>query len=148
MSLPILNNDILPLSNELKVRLCASLELCAIPRDAKSIALNFRDTQYFQTGKGPSPVEVHLARDTSESPWHIAVMAIFAYPSEKSTQMEVKLYFNFKHGWFYQPDIDHCDLNQPEVIDLFKSWDKAFVKLLNNKGFNQLTLTVLKTLLP
>ncbi|EOK6313972.1 DUF2787 domain-containing protein [Vibrio natriegens] len=148
MSLPILNNDILPLSNELKVSLCASLELCAIPRDAKSIALNFRDTRYYQTGKGPYPVEVHLARDTSDSPWHIAVMASFAYPSEKSTQMEVQLYFNFKHGWFYQPDINRCDLNQPEVVELFKSWDKAFVKLLNNKGFNQLTLTVLKTLLP
>ncbi|MDF5056380.1 DUF2787 family protein [Vibrio parahaemolyticus] len=148
MNLPILDNDILPLSNELKVKLCASLELCAIPKEAKRIALNFRDTQYYQNGNGPHPIEVHLARDTSESPWHIAVMASFAYPDEHSTQMEVQLYFNFRHGWFYQPDIERCDLDQPKVIELFQSWDKAFVKLLNNKGFNQLTLTVLKTLLP
>ncbi|EGQ8037352.1 DUF2787 family protein [Vibrio parahaemolyticus] len=148
MSLPILNNDILPLSNELQVRLCASLELCAIPEDAKRIALNFRDTQYYQTAKGPQPVEIHLTRDSPFCPWHIAVMASFAYPSEQSKQMEVQLYFNFRHGWFYQPDIERCDLDQPEVIELFQSWDKAFVNLLNNKGFNQLTLSVLKTLLP
>lgn len=148
MSLPILNNDILPLSNELQVRLCASLELCAIPEDAKRIALNFRDTQYYQTAKGPQPVEIHLTRDSPVCPWHIAVMASFAYPSEQSKQMEIQLYFNFRHGWFYQPDIERCDLDQPEVIELFQSWDKAFVNLLNNKGFNQLTLTVLKTLLP
>ncbi|EGR2323852.1 MULTISPECIES: DUF2787 family protein [unclassified Vibrio] len=146
MNLPILRDSILPLSNELLVSLSTSIELCNIPRDAKRIALNFRDTQYNQTGKGSLPIEVHLARETQDSPWHIAIMACFAYPETVSTQMEVQLYFNLKQGWFYQPDIEQCDLNRPEVIELFKSWDKAIVRLLRRKAFNQLTLTVLNKL--
>ncbi len=148
MNLPILSGDILPLSNELKVRLYASLELCAIPSDAKRISLNFRDSEYYQTGSGSHPVEVHLTRESNDSPWYIAVMASFAYPDEQSKQLEVMLYFNFRYGWFYQPDINRCDLDQPEVIELFKAWDNALVNMLNNNGFNQLGITVLKRLLP
>ncbi|MBT0034990.1 DUF2787 family protein [Vibrio alginolyticus] len=64
MNLPILRDSILPLSNELLVSLSTSLELCSIPKDAKRIALNYRDTQYNQTGKGSLPIEIHLARET------------------------------------------------------------------------------------
>ncbi len=148
MKLPVLNSDFISLSKELHVCLCASLELCPIPSNAKRISLNFRDTEYQQSHQGNYPIEIHLTRDTPTSPWHIAIMATFAYPDKRSEQMEVQLYFNFNHGWFYQPNIERCDINQPEVIELFQTWDKAFVKQLNNKAFNQLTLTVLKTLMP
>lgn len=61
-------------------------------------------------------------------------MASFAFTDKDSERLEVDLYFNFRHQWFYQLDIKRCELNQPHVIEFFHCWQGALVNIfkINN----------------
>lgn len=134
-----------PLSQVLQRYLEASVSLCAIPEATERIALNFRHSAYLTKRAGPHPLEIHLFREHPNQAWQIATMTSFAFPYEDSEQLEVELYFNFNHQWFYQPDIKRCDLNQPQVIELFHSWQSALAKTFHQQSFDYFAATIIKT---
>lgn len=68
-------------------------------------------------------------------------MTSFAFPDDSSLELEVELYFNFNHQWFYQPDIERCELNRPEVIALFDSWQRALMKVFRTGGFDYFAIS-------
>jgi hypothetical protein len=72
----------------------------------------------------------------------VRFIASFDYPTPEAESVDVVLYFNFKHQWFYQPDIQRCELNRPEVQSLFISWLKAFTNHLKASQFDTQTLTI------
>lgn len=114
-----------------------------IPSNAKRIAINFRRSEYYQSRQGYHPVEVQLERSTEG--WCIVFIASFSYPDDKATKMEVELYFNFLRGWFYQPDIDRCELHQPQVTELYVSWEQTLLNQLTTHGFDSVTATLVST---
>lgn len=114
-----------------------------VPSNAKRIAINFRRTKYYQNRQGYHPVEVQLERSTEG--WCIVFIASFSYPDDKATKMEVELYFNFLRGWFYQPDIDRCDLHQPQVTELYASWERTLLNQLTADSFDSITATLIST---
>ena len=122
----------------------ASISLCTIPETTERIALNFRHSPYLTHRSGPHPLEVHLFRESPEGTWKIATMTSFSFPSDEDVQLEVELYFNFSHQWFYQPDIERCDLNQPQVIELFHSWQHALTNTFHQQGFDYFAATTIK----
>ncbi|MEH0690782.1 DUF2787 family protein [Vibrio cholerae] len=121
--------------------LVASMSLRALPEHTRRIALNFRHSAYHANKKGPHPLEIHLTRLDNSQVWKITTMTSFSFPDESSSKLEVELYFNFNHQWFYQPDIKRCELNRPEVIALFDSWQRALMKVFRTGGFDYFAIS-------
>jgi len=113
-----------------------------IPEDSKRVVLNFKVSSFYTERCGIQPVEIQLERATPGSPWELRFIATFDYPDEKAESVDVALYFNFKYRWFYQPDIERCELFRPEVIALFIAWLKAFIGHLQDNQFDTQTLKV------
>ncbi|MDB1122238.1 DUF2787 family protein [Vibrio algarum] len=114
-----------------------------VPSNAKRIAINFRRSEYYQSRKGYHPVEVQQER--SIEGWSIVFIVSFAYPDDKATTMEEELYFNFLRGWFYQPDIERCDLHQPQVTELYISWEQTLLIQITAHSFDTVTATLVST---
>lgn len=115
-----------------------------IPDDAKRIVINLHHTNYYNTQQGPHPVEVQLERSSKGELWTWLFITSFAYPDIQPCKMEVELYFNIKQGWFYQPDISRCELDHPEVIELFDAWQCAFCRHLKQGQFDNISLSMIK----
>ncbi|WP_215408399.1 DUF2787 family protein [Vibrio gigantis] len=113
-----------------------------IPTEIKRVALNLKVESFYRNRSGIQPIEVQLERANSNKPWEVRFIASFDYPTPEAENVEVSLYFNFKHQWFYQPDIQRCELNRPEVQSLFISWLKAFTHHLKASQFDTQTLTI------
>lgn len=114
-----------------------------IPEDSKRVVLNFKVSSFYTERCGIQPVEIQLERATPDSPWELRFIATFDYPDEQAESVDVALYFNFKYRWFYQPDIERCELFRPEVIALFISWLKAFIGHLQDNQFDTQTVKVI-----
>ncbi|EML0424286.1 DUF2787 family protein [Vibrio parahaemolyticus] len=110
-----------------------------IPEDS---ILNFKVSSFYTERCGIQPVEIQLERATQDSPWELRFIATFDYPDENAESVDVALYFNFKYRWFYQPDIERCELFRPEVIALFIAWLKAFIGHLKDNQFDTQTVKV------
>ncbi|TOD30836.1 hypothetical protein CGJ66_22560 [Vibrio parahaemolyticus] len=117
------------------------LQKATIESTAKRITLNFRNSAFYRNRAGIQPVEIRLERISKQSPWEIRFIATFDYPDHQASGLDVALYFNFRHRWFYQPDIERCELHRPEVADLFHSWQQAFLRHLSQGRFDSITLT-------
>ncbi|ENN2392228.1 DUF2787 family protein [Vibrio alginolyticus] len=113
-----------------------------IPEDSKHVVLNFKVSSFYTERCGIQPVEIQLERPTLDSPWELRFIATFDYPDEQAESVDVALYFSFKYRWFYQPDIERCELFRPEVIALFIAWLKAFIDHLKDNKFDTQTLKV------
>ncbi|HDM8237075.1 DUF2787 family protein [Vibrio campbellii] len=116
-----------------------------IPDNARRIALNLRVSSYYQTRTGFHPVEIQLERDLSDSnqpQWNIVFIASFSYPDEQAKAVDVELYFNFLRSWFYQPDIDKCELHQPKVTELYQAYERSLMKQLKQRGFDDIQATL------
>ena len=98
------------------------IEQYDIPTETKRVALNLKVASFYRNRSGIQPIEVQLERANSNEPWEVRFIASFDYPTPEAESVDVALYFNFKHQWFYQPDIQRCELNRPEVQSLFISW--------------------------
>lgn len=121
------------------------VEQLDIPTFATRIALNFRVSSYYQDRSGFHPVEIQLNRATNPSNdnhWSIVFVTSFAYPDEQTEKMEVELYFNFLRGWFYQPDIERCELHQPKVTSLYRSYERSFLKQIQQGSFDGIQATL------
>ncbi|CAK2223101.1 DUF2787 domain-containing protein [Vibrio crassostreae] len=118
------------------------IEQYDIPTETKRVALNLKVASFYRNRSGIQPIEVQLERANSNEPWEVRFIASFDYPTPEAESVDVALYFNFKHQWFYQPDIQQCELNRPEVQSLFISWLKAFTNHLKASQFDTQTLTV------
>lgn len=125
--------------------LTTTLERTSLPDQVNRIAVNFRNLEYVNTRTGPRPVEVRLKRDAVDKPWQIATLTTFAFTSDCSNELEIELYFNFSQGIFYQPDIRSCDIHQPQVAELLKVWDNAFIQAIKTKSYHYIVLTILET---
>ncbi|NOI25379.1 DUF2787 family protein [Vibrio mediterranei] len=112
-----------------------------IPTETKRVALNLKVASFYRNRSGIQPVEVQLERANVYEPWEVRFIASFDYPFPEAESIDVALYFNFKYQWFYQPDIQRCELNRPEVQSLFVSWLKAFTNHLKASQFDIQTLT-------
>ncbi|MEZ8453662.1 DUF2787 domain-containing protein [Vibrio splendidus] len=129
----------------------ALVEQLDIPTFASRIALNFRVSSYYQDRSGFHPVEIQLNRSTNQSNdnhWSIVFMTSFAYPNEQAEKMEVELYFNFLRGWFYQPDIERCELHQPQVTSLYQSYERSFLKQIQQGSFDGIQATLVNIDMP
>ncbi|HHF0535542.1 TPA: DUF2787 family protein [Vibrio alginolyticus] len=116
-----------------------------IPDNAKRIALNLRVTNYYQTRTGFHPVEIQLERDlrnAKKSEWSVVFIASFSYPDEAAENVDVELYFNFLRSWFYQPDIERCELNQPKVKELYQAYEQALIQQLRQRSFDDIQATL------
>ena len=113
-----------------------------IPTDSKRLTINLKVSSFYTERCGIQPVEIQLERQSRNSPWEVRFIATFDYPDEQAESVDVALYFNFKYRWFYQPDIERCELFRPEVIALFLTWLKAFMCHLKSNQFDTQTLTV------
>lgn len=118
------------------------LEQYSVPSNVRRIALNFRNSDFYVKRSGHQPVEIQLERSSKDNVWLVRFVASFDYPGGNETELDVALYFNFKHQWFYQPDIEHCELARPEVLALFQSWQAAFARNLKSMCYDQHTLTI------
>lgn len=119
-----------------------------IPENAKRIALNLRVTNYYRTRKGFHPVEIQLEREpcaAQPSEWNVVFIASFAYPDRHAKAVDVELYFNFLRCWFYQPDIDSCELHQPKVRELYEAYERALIKQIKQKSFDDIQATLVST---
>ncbi|WP_409994459.1 DUF2787 family protein [Vibrio sp. T20] len=63
-------------------------------------------------------------------------IASFDYPTPEAESVEVSLYFNSKHQWFYQPGIQRSELNMTEVQSLFISRLFVFTNHLKASQFD------------
>lgn len=116
------------------------IEQYDIPTETKRVALNLKVASFYRNRSGIQPIEVQLERANTNEPWEVRFIASFDYPTPEAESVDVALYF--KHQWFYQPDIQRCELNRPEVQLLFISWLKAFTNHLEASQFDTQTLTV------
>ncbi|TCT61081.1 DUF2787 family protein [Vibrio crassostreae] len=123
--------------------LSAALDSAPIPINVDKLSMNFRHTPYYQTRRGTHPVEVRLERHDQQ--WRVVFIASFAYPDETHRSVIPELYFNFKRGWFYQPDIKGCELARPEVMDVLLSWSRMFCRQLMDEHFDDVRFTEVKT---
>lgn len=114
-----------------------------IPSNTRRLALNLKVNQFYKERSGIQPVEIQLERLAPHKPWEVRFVASFDYPTSKAKHLDVSLYFNFKYLWFYQPDIERCELCRPEVQSLFLSWLKAFNDHLRKSKFDTQSLTVI-----
>ncbi|UQV20027.1 DUF2787 family protein [Vibrio sp. J383] len=108
----------------------------------KRVAINLKVASFYRNRSGIQPIEIQLERGSSKEPWEVRFVASFDYPTPEAESVDVALYFNFKYQWFYQPDIQRCELNRPEVQSLFISWLKAFTNHLKTSQFDTQTLTI------
>ncbi|EJG1885643.1 DUF2787 family protein [Vibrio parahaemolyticus] len=115
----------------------------SIPERVKQVSVHFRASAYDASRQGPHPVEVRLER--LETCWSVVFIASFAHLSEAYPSLSPELYFNFKRGWFYQPDIQTCELNRPEVASLLASWSQAFCSALYHGQFDTIGVTTVKS---
>ncbi|MDC5822576.1 DUF2787 domain-containing protein [Vibrio europaeus] len=113
-----------------------------VPTATKRVAINLKVASFYRNRSGIQPIEIQLERGSSKEPWEVRFVASFDYPTPEAESVDVALYFNFKYQWFYQPDIQRCELNRPEVQSLFISWLKAFTNHLKTSQFDTQTLTV------
>ncbi|NOH43425.1 DUF2787 domain-containing protein [Vibrio cyclitrophicus] len=123
----------------------ALVEQLDIPTFATRIALNFRVSSYYQDRSGFHPVEIQLNRATNQSGntrWSIVFITSFAYPDEQTKKLEVELYFNFLRGWFYQPEIERCELHLPQVTSLYESYERSFLKQIQQGSFDGVQATL------
>ncbi|MEZ8995985.1 DUF2787 family protein [Vibrio sp. 10N.222.54.A1] len=123
----------------------ALVEQLDVPTFATRIALNFRVSNYYQDRSGFHPVEIQLNRSTNQSNgshWSIVFVTSFAYSDEQTEKLEVELYFNFLRGWFYQPDIECCELHQPQVTSLYQSYERSFLKQIQQGSFDGIQATL------
>ncbi|EGU36855.1 DUF2787 domain-containing protein [Vibrio scophthalmi] len=121
------------------------LDSFSLRTDIHRLSVNFRDTGYYHRREGLHPVEMRFERDEDNRHiWKLVFIASFSYPDEHSPHVAPELYFNFKRGWFYQPDIQGCELARPQVIDLFKSWAIAFARQLHNQHFDDISANELR----
>ncbi|MGR5144458.1 DUF2787 family protein [Photobacterium sp. DNB23_23_1] len=110
-----------------------------IPGYASRVALNFRISEYYRSRTGFPPVEIQLERGpshSSHSTWRIVFVTSFSYPTENASEVDVELYFNFLRGWFYQPDVERCNLHQPKVTALYQSYEVALLRQLALNSFD------------
>lgn len=124
------------------------LVLDSFPMSAsmKRIAINFCDTSYFHRREGLHPVEMHCERDESNANlWHLIFITSLSYPNEYQSTVTPELYFNFKRGCFYQPDLNSCSLAIPQVMDLFRSWGNAFCWQLRMNRFDDIYINEVKS---
>jgi hypothetical protein len=144
-SLQLHGNDItLPIN--LHRYLEVVLDSFSLRADSERISVNFRDTSYYHRREGLHPVEMRFERDKEKRHlWKLVFVASFSYPDEYQPSVAPELYFNFKRGWFYQPDIQTCELARPEVIDLFSSWALAFCRQLKSQGFDDISTNDIRT---
>ncbi len=117
----------------------------SIPENAKRIVLSFRCSNFYIDKQGIQPVEIQIEREKIHDPWRIRFVATFDYPMPEAESLEVALYFNFHFGWFYQPDIQRCELARPEVRSLFHSWVTAFVTHIQHGRFDVQLITLVKS---
>ncbi|MCR9955989.1 DUF2787 domain-containing protein [Vibrio parahaemolyticus] len=115
-----------------------------IPTETKRVALNLKVASFYRNRSGIQPIEVQLERANANEPWEVRFIASFDYPSPEAESVDVALYFNFKYQWFYQPDIQRCELNRPEVQSLFISCIKSFTHNLKTSQFTTQTLTIVR----
>lgn len=115
-----------------------------IPQSAKRLALNFKASEFYSERAGIQPIEIQLDRTNTKSEWIIRFIATFDFPTPEAQKLDIALYFNLHYQWFYQPDIERCDINQPEVISLLQSWIKAFIQHLSNNQFDKQSLAIIK----
>lgn len=115
-----------------------------IPDDAKRIVINLRHTTYYKSHQGPHPVEIQLERSSTRCDWTWVFITSFGYPDRKSVKVDVELYFNIKQNWFYQPDVSRCELDRPEVIELFEAWQYVFRQHLKQGQFDDISLSMIK----
>ncbi|GAL11441.1 hypothetical protein JCM19233_2431 [Vibrio astriarenae] len=123
----------------------ALVEQLDIPTFATRIALNFRVSSYYENRSGFHPVEIQLNRSinpSNDNHWSIVFVTSFAYPDEQTEKMEVELYFNFLRGWFYQPDIERCELHQRQVTNLYQSYERSFLKQIQQGSFDDIQATL------
>lgn len=113
-----------------------------IPNDTRRLALNLKVNQFYRDRCGLQPIEIQLDRLTPTKPWEVRFVASFDYPTPEATNVDVSLYFNFKYLWFYQPDIDRCELCRPEVQSLFLSWLNAFSNNIKSSRFDTQAITI------
>ncbi|EJG0960610.1 DUF2787 family protein [Vibrio parahaemolyticus] len=114
----------------------------SIPAHISQVSVHFRESAYDASRTGFHPVEVRLER--IEEGWSVVFIASFSYLSSEHQALSPELYFNFKRGWFYQPDIQTCELNRPEVASLLVSWSHAFCKHLYHGRFDTIGVTAVK----
>lgn len=136
--LKVLNNEIkLPVSLHHHLeRIFDALSLLA---KTKEVTIHFSDTSYFHRREGLHPVTIGCERDSSKQElWHITHIGSLCYLDETSRFVEPELTFNFKHQQFYQPDIQTCDIQHPEVEVLFHVWGLTFARRLKDKSFDDI----------
>ncbi len=122
------------------------LDSFSLRTDINRLSVNFRDTSYYHRREGLHPVEMRFERDEDNRHiWKLVFIASFSYPDEHSPNVAPELYFNFKRGWFYQPEIQGCELARPQVIDLFTSWALAFCRQLRNQHFDDISANEIRT---
>ncbi|WP_418113614.1 DUF2787 domain-containing protein [Vibrio scophthalmi] len=124
----------------------ALLDCLSVREGVEKISVNFRDTRYYHRREGLHPVEMRFERDDDNRHiWKLVFIASFSYPDEHSPHVAPELYFNFKRGWFYQPDIQGCELARPQVFALFSSWALAFCRQLRNQHFDDISANEIRT---
>jgi hypothetical protein len=83
-----------------------------------------------------------VTSDTEVTQWRIVFIASFSYPDEAAENVDVELYFNFLRSWFYQPDIERCELNQPKVKELYQAYEQALIQQLKRRSFDDIQATL------
>lgn len=121
------------------------LDSFSLNSDINRLSVNFREISYYHQREGLHPVEMRFERDKENRHiWKLVFIASFSYPDELHPSVTPELYFNFKHGWFYQPDIQCCELARPEVIALFNAWARAFCRQLQNQKFDDISASEIR----
>ncbi|MGO2509917.1 MAG: DUF2787 family protein [Vibrio hibernica] len=123
---------------------CLSLLLAhlTLPTQASRCSLHCRNMEYYSSGQGVHPVEIRLERSSKyPQAWQLVFIASFAYEAKGDKALTPELYFNLKNAWFYQPDIQDCELDRPEVLRLLNSWSLAFCRHLQQQKFNNISIS-------
>ena len=118
------------------------LEHLTLPTQASRCSLHCRNMDYYSSGQGVHPVEIRLERSPNHpQAWQLVFIASFAYDVKGNKALAPELYFNLKNAWFYQPDIQDCELDRPEVLRLLNSWSLAFCRHLKQQQFNNISIS-------
>lgn len=138
-------NSVLLSADLIQTVVTRTLACYTIPVHIKRIAINFKCSQFYIDKQGIQPVEIQIERASIKDCWEIRLIATFDYPTQESKNLDVSLYFNFHFGWFYQPDIERCELDRPEVKALFQTWLSAFLKHFQQGCFDIQVVTTVKS---
>ncbi|MHA2937989.1 DUF2787 family protein [Vibrio sp. RC27] len=136
---PVLKYETRPSADLLNclIQLTSKLD---IPIHTQCISISFRHRDYYQTKHEARPMEIQMEKITDR--WEIIDIASLAYPDENARQAEIELYFNFRHSWFYQPDIGMCELHHPKVAELYRVWEPVLLNQIQNRSFNQISVAI------